>query len=211
MNTISKEQVVRTVDAMCDIIVAREVAFCELDSVAGDGDFGMSLAKGFRQLKTEMPEFESCDIGDFLKSCGMVITEHCGGASGPIWGSAFRGMGRAAQEKTALELGELAAALRAAVDAIQKRGGAKLGEKTLLDAFIPLVESLESSAVSALPLSDAFAKACVAAAEGAERTKKMVASKGRASYVGERSLDHPDAGAMAIAIIARELMDTRAG
>ncbi len=209
MNTISKEQVVRTVDRMCDIIVAREVAFCELDSVAGDGDFGMSLAKGFRQLKAGWSDLECDDIGGFLKSCGMVITEYCGGASGPIWGSAFRGMGRAAQEKAELSLNELAAMLRAAVDAIQKRGGAKPGEKTLLDAFIPLVESLESSAASGFSLAEAFARANTAAAEGAENTKKMVASKGRASYVGDRSLDHPDAGAMAIAIISQELMAAR--
>ena len=205
MSTINKEQVLAAVKAMCGIIISKEVYFCELDSVAGDGDFGMSLSKGFRQLQADWAELETDDIGAFLKSCGMLITEHCGGASGPIWGSAFRGMGRAAQGKETLSLGEFAEMLQAAVDAIQKRGGAKLGDKTLLDALIPLVESLKTSAAAGLACTAAFDQAIDAATAGAENTKKIVATKGRASYVGERSIDHPDAGAMAIGIIAGEV------
>lgn len=205
MSIVTSRQVIETVQAMCGIIIAHEVPFCDLDSVAGDGDFGMSLAKGFRQLKTEWADLETADIGAFLKSCGMVITEHCGGASGPIWGSAFRGMGRAAQDKTTLTLTELGEMLQAAVDAIQKRGGAKLGDKTLLDALIPLVDSLKASAAANQTLPVAFDRAIAAAAEGAENTKKIAATKGRASYVGDRSLNHPDAGAMAIAIISSKL------
>ena len=206
--SINKEQVVATVESMAKIIIANEVPFCELDSVAGDGDFGMSVAKGFRQLQAEWSEIDQEDIGAFLKSCGMIITEHCGGASGPIWGSAFRGMGRAAQGKQALNLAEFAEMMQAAVDAIQKRGNAKLGDKTLLDALIPLVDSLKESAAANLALVVAIEHAIVAAEAGAEKTKTMVASKGRASYVGERSLEHPDAGAMAIGIIARALKTT---
>lgn len=209
MSIVTIRQVIGTVQAMGEIIIANEVPFCDLDSVAGDGDFGMSLAKGFRQLKTAWADLDTTDIGAFLKSCGMVITEHCGGASGPIWGSAFRGMGRAAQDKTTLTLSELGEMLQAAVDAIQKRGGAKLGDKTLLDALIPLVDSIKASAAADLTLPAAFDKAIAAAAEGAENTKKIAATKGRASYVGERSIDHPDAGAMAIAIISSALKDAR--
>ena len=102
METFTKEQVVRTVARMCDIIIENEVPFCELDSVAGDGDFGMSLAKGFKVVKAEWANHSQEDIGAFLKDCGMIITEHCGGASGPIWGSGFRAMGRYAQGKDTL-------------------------------------------------------------------------------------------------------------
>lgn len=206
METISKDQVMRTVAAMCDIIIKNEVPFCELDSVAGDGDFGMSLAKGFKQIQAQWAELETDDIGAFLKSCGMVITEHCGGASGPIWGSAFRGMGKSAQDKATLNLVELGEMLQAAVDAIQKRGGAKLGDKTLLDALIPLVESIKLSAAAQSALLPAFQEAAKAAVEGAEKTKLITASKGRASYVGERSINFPDAGATAIGVIATELL-----
>ena len=206
MSTITKEQVVDTVGAMCEIIIANEVAFCDLDSVAGDGDFGMSLAKGFRQVKADWNDLEQDDIGAFLKSCGMVITEYCGGASGPIWGSAFRGMGKSAQGKETLSLAELGEMLQAAVDAIQKRGGAKLGDKTLLDALIPLVDSIKADAAADTALKAAFEKATAAAEQGAENTKKIAATKGRASYVGDRSLNHPDAGAMAIGIISKTLL-----
>lgn len=205
MSNINQEQLTKAIQAMSEIIIANEISFCELDSVAGDGDFGMSLTKGFRQLQKEWGELEREDIGTFLKSCGMVITEYCGGASGPIWGSAFRGMGRYAQGKTTLSLLELGEMLQSAIEAIQKRGGAKLGDKTLLDALIPLTESIKESAEKGVPMNEALEKAITAAHEGAENTKKISASKGRASYVGERSLNHPDAGAMAIAIISREM------
>lgn len=206
MSTISKENVINTVAAMCDIIIENEVPFCELDSVAGDGDFGMSLAKGFKQVKSEWNDLETDDIGAFLKSCGMIITEHCGGASGPIWGSAFRGMGKYAQDKSELNLAELGEMLQSAIDAIQKRGGAKLGDKTLLDALIPLVESIKASSASQAALLPAFQAAAQAAVDGAEKTKLIVASKGRASYVGERSVNFPDAGATAIGVIATRLL-----
>lgn len=206
MSTIRKESVINTVAAMCDIIIENEVPFCELDSVAGDGDFGMSLAKGFKQVKAEWNDLETDDIGAFLKSCGMIITEHCGGASGPIWGSAFRGMGKYAQDKSELNLTELAEMLQSAIDAIQKRGGAKLGDKTLLDALIPLVESIKASAASQSALLPAFQAAAQAAVDGAEKTKLISASKGRASYVGERSVNFPDAGATAIGVIATRLL-----
>lgn len=206
MEIISKEQVIHTVAAMCDIIIENEVPFCELDSVAGDGDFGMSLAKGFKQIQAQWAELETGDIGAFLKSCGMVITEHCGGASGPIWGSAFRGMGKSAQDKATLSLVELGEMLQAAVDAIQKRGGAQLGDKTLLDALIPAVEALKAGGAQGLPLLAALNNAAQAAVAGAESTKLIVASKGRASYVGERSINSPDAGATAIGVIATQLL-----
>lgn len=206
MNQINKDQVIAGVQAMSKIIIANEKPFCELDSVAGDGDFGMSLSKGFRQLQKEWSDLEKDDIGTFMKTCGMIITEHCGGASGPIWGSAFRGMGRYAQDKQTLTLHEMGEMLQSAVDAIQKRGGAKLGDKTLLDALIPLAESVKQSALANEAFNIASAKAKEAAIAGAESTCKVAASKGRASYLGERSIGYPDAGATAIGIIISEML-----
>ena len=201
MNEITTKTMMRIVDIMADTIIKNEIPFCELDSAAGDGDFGMSVAKGFRVLKAEWANLDGADIGSFLKSCGMIITEHCGGASGPIWGSAFRAAGKFAEGKESLTLAEFACLMQAAVDGIQKRGGAKLGDKTLLDALIPTTESLKESATAGLTIEEAFALGAKAAREGAERTKEYAATKGRASYVGERSLKYPDAGAMALGII----------
>ncbi len=206
METFTKEQVVRTVAAMCDIIIENEVPFCELDSVAGDGDFGMSLAKGFKVVKAEWSNHSQEDIGAFLKDCGMIITEHCGGASGPIWGSAFRAMGRYAQGKETLTLAETGEMVQAAIDAVQKRGGAKLGDKTLLDALIPAVESIKASAAAGESFAVALPKSAAAAVAGGESTKLIAATKGRASYVGDRSISFPDAGATAIGIIFTRLL-----
>jgi len=207
METIKTDDILRLVDRMGEIIIENEVAFCELDSVAGDGDFGMSVAKGFRVLKAEWDELARQDIGQFLKACALVITEHCGGASGPIWGSAFMAAGGFSQGKTELDLQGFAELMDHAVAGIQKRGGAKLGDKTLLDALIPATESLKTSAVSRHSFREAMKLSAAAAAEGAEKTKDYVATKGRASYVGERSLRFPDAGAMALGIIFTRIVE----
>ena len=201
MEKLTVDQMVSIIDNMADIIIENEVYFCELDSVAGDGDFGMSVAKGFRVVKEQWDEIPKEEIGDFLKECSMIITEHCGGASGPIWGSAFRAAAKYAKGKTELNLGELAELLQSAVEGIQKRGGAKLGDKTLLDALIPAAEALKASAEAGETMVVAMKKSAEAAVLGAEKTKEMVASRGRASYVGERSINFPDAGAMAIGVI----------
>ncbi len=208
MNSLLTKDMVRIIDLMSEIIIKNEVYFCELDSVAGDGDFGMSVAKGFKQLKSEWEDLSTDDIGAFLKDCGMIITEYCGGASGPIWGSAFLGAAKSVKGKTEIELAEFAQLMQSAVDAIQNRGKAKLGDKTLLDALIPATESLKASSLTGSNILEAMQLSAEAAREGAEKTKDMVASKGRASYVGERSLSFPDAGAMALGIIFTEIAQT---
>lgn len=192
-------------EVMTQVIIDNEVAFCELDSAAGDGDFGMSIAKGFNALKKEWAELPNEDIGALLKACAMVIMEHCGGASGPIWGSAFNGAARSAKGKAEATLAEFAEMGEAAVAAIKKKGGAKEGDKTLLDALIPAVRTLREEAEAGSGIDGALSKAAQSAVDGAEATRKMVASRGRASYVGERSLDHPDAGAFALGVIFTEV------
>lgn len=207
MEKLNVMDIVELVANMSDIIIENEVYFCELDSVAGDGDFGMSLAKGFKEVKKEWEEVLKEDIGSFLKECGMIITEHCGGASGPIWGSAFRSAGKYANGKMELNLKELSGTLQSAIEGIQKRGGAKLGDKTLLDALIPATEALKLSAENKEELLAAMGKSAQEAVIGAEKTKLIVAQKGRATYVGERSINFPDAGATAIGIIFTQLVE----
>lgn len=201
MNKINVNEMINIIDNMADIIIENEVNFCELDSAAGDGDFGMSLSKGFRALKGEWADLEKDNIGTFLKGVGMIITENCGGASGPIWGSAFRAAGKYAMGKKDINLKELGELYQCAVDAIQKTGGAKLGDKTLLDALIPATESLKISSELGQDMLEAMKKSAQEAVNGAEKTKEIVASRGRASYLGERSISFPDAGATAIGII----------
>ncbi|NDL67011.1 dihydroxyacetone kinase subunit DhaK [Anaerotalea alkaliphila] len=212
---ITWENVVYLVDRMSEVIIANEVPFCELDAHAGDGDFGMSVAKGFRQLKREWKDLVAeggSGIGGFLEACSLIIMEHCGGASGPIWGSAFRAAGRKAGNTRSLDLQGLADLVQAAVEGIQLTGkrsfgrGAGVGDKTLMDALIPFADVLAQSAGAGESLETAFRKAAAAAVQGAEETKNIVARMGRAGTVGERSLGHPDAGAHALGVIFTDLV-----
>ncbi|MFJ8354640.1 dihydroxyacetone kinase subunit DhaK [Bacillus paramycoides] len=213
-NVITLNNMIYLVDKMSDIIIKNEVPFCELDTHAGDGDFGMSVAKGFKQLKREwhsIVEQENVTIGSFLDGCSMIIMEHCGGASGPIWGGAFRAAGKAAGEKRELPVGEFAEMLQAALQGIQSIGersfgrGAVVGDKTLVDALAPCVDSWIDSASNGTDVKTAFEKGAEAAVKGAEYTKEIVARMGRAGTVGERSLGYPDAGAHALGVIFTEI------
>lgn len=213
-NVITLNNMIYLVDKMSDIIIKNEVPFCELDTHAGDGDFGMSVAKGFKQLKREwhsIVEQENVTIGSFLDGCSMIIMEHCGGASGPIWGGAFRAASKAAAEKRELTVKEFAEMLQAALQGIQSIGersfgrGAVVGDKTLVDALAPCVDSWLDSASNEVDVKTAFEKGAEAAVKGAEYTKEIVARMGRAGTVGERSLGYPDAGAHALGVIFTEI------
>lgn len=206
-NSISKNAVTCLVDYMGTYIIKNEVPFCEMDSYAGDGDFGMSVAKGFRRLKQEWPKVLAegkAGIGEFLEACALIIMEHCGGASGPIWGSAFLRAGRSCKGKQELSVKELAKLLQEAVIGIQQTGersfgrGAVVGDKTLIDALVPCADAWSESAAQQKNICEAFCIGAQAAVAGAESTKNIVARMGRAGTVGERSLGYPDAGAYAI-------------
>ena len=209
-DALTLENVMYMVDAMCESSIRNEVPFCELDSHAGDGDFGMSIAKGFRQLKAEWKDIiaaENLDIASFLNACSLVIMEYCGGASGPIWGSAFRAAARSAHGKAALSVSDFAELMQAAVSGIQATGersfgrGAVVGDKTLIDALVPCADSWTESAKNGKSLKDAFAAGAEAAMAGAKSTEKIAARMGRAGTVGERSIGWADAGAYGLAVI----------
>ncbi|MGE7947019.1 dihydroxyacetone kinase subunit DhaK [Lysinibacillus sp. NPDC093688] len=211
---ITLNNMIYLIDKMSEIIIKNEVPFCELDTHAGDGDFGMSVSKGFKELKrgwSSILNQEHLDIGTFLDACSMIIMEHCGGASGPIWGGAFRAAGKAVEGKMELTVREFAEMLQATLKGIQSVGersfgrGAEVGDKTLVDALVPCVNSWSESAATGVDFKTAFEKGAEAAVKGAEYTKEIVARMGRAGTVGERSLGYPDAGAYALGVIFTEL------
>ncbi len=211
---ITLNNMIYLVDKMSEIINKNEVPFCELDTHAGDGDFGMSVAKGFKQLKrgwSSILNQEHLNMGTFLDACSMIIMEHCGGASGPIWGGAFRAASKAVEEKMELTVGEFAEILQATLKGIQSVGersfgrGAEVGDKTLVDALVPCVNAWLESAAAGTDIKTAFENGAEAAVKGAEYTKEIVARMGRAGAVGERSLGYPDAGAYALGVIFTEL------
>lgn len=213
-NTFSMKNLYFALETMTTCILREEVAFCELDSHAGDGDFGMSIAKGFRQLKKEWPTLvaqHGTSMGEFLQACSMIIMEYCGGASGPIWGSAFRYGGKNVGEKTSLSVAEFAEFLNAMVDGIQLIGersfgrGAGMGDKTLMDALIPCKDAWIEAASRNASLLEAFEMGAKEAVAGAKETEKIAARMGRAGTVGERSIGYPDAGAHALGVIFTEV------
>ncbi|MBD8009914.1 dihydroxyacetone kinase subunit DhaK [Acinetobacter pecorum] len=200
------------VDVMAACIIKNEVPFCELDAHAGDGDFGMSVAKGFKQLKREWQSLiQAQHMDEFLLNSSMIIMEHCGGASGPIWGSAFRAASKAIQGKTTLTVADFAEMLQAAVKGIQTTGersfgrGAVVGDKTLIDALVPCADSW--SANTDKTFKENFVLGAAAAVKGAESTKDIVARMGRAGTVGDRSLGYPDAGAHGLGVIFSDIAE----
>jgi dihydroxyacetone kinase phosphoprotein-dependent L subunit len=192
---------------MAATIVDNADYFAQLDSVAGDGDFGYSLRNGFEVVVAEYDTFDRSSVGSVLKKIAMVISSKVGGVSGPIWGTAFLRAAVAAGDRTELTPDELIVVLRAAVTGIMQRGDASLGDKTLLDALVPAIDSLEESFKS--PIDDggvaAVQKAADVAVKAAEDTMGMIAMRGRAAYTGERSRDSVDAGATAIGVILQDI------
>ena len=208
--TINTAAFVKIVDKMADIIIENEVPFCEADKM-GDGDFGMSIAKGFKQLKADWATRKKGDIGEFLVSCSEIIKEYCGGASGPIWGSAFKYAGKAMLGKKEINLTDLAFLFTEANRGVYETGkksfgkGAEIGDKTLVDALKPCAMALTKAAEEGKTLQEGIDLGAKAAHDGAEATKTHVATLGRAGTVGERSIGYPDAGAHGLDVIFNEL------
>jgi len=188
---------------MSKTIVDNADYFAQLDAVAGDGDFGYSLRNGFEVVLADYDTFDRSNIGTTLKRVGFVIAGKVGGVSGPIWGTAFLRAAAAAGDKTELTSTELIAILRAAIEGIMQRGEASLGDKTLLDALVPAVDSLEQSLAAGVTDDGVAAvqDAADVAVKAGEETLGMLAMRGRAAYTGERSRDSVDAGATAIGVI----------
>jgi phosphoenolpyruvate---glycerone phosphotransferase subunit DhaL len=203
------ELVVRTI---AQTAIDNEKYFGDLDAVVGDGDFGYSLARGFEKVLETWDGIDRTDTGTFLKKTGMVISSRIGGTSGPIWGTAFMRAGMTAGSGE-LDGAAVVAMLRAAAEGIKTRGQSDVGDKTLLDALVPLTDRLEQELTSGAdggsdslpPGGAALAAAAATAREAAEATSELVAKRGRASYTGERSRGSVDAGAMAVAVIMERI------
>jgi dihydroxyacetone kinase phosphoprotein-dependent L subunit len=199
MSGAATRQAELVVRVIAQTAVDNETYFCELDAVVGDGDFGYSLARGFENVLSGWDELEYDDAGGLLKKTAIVLTKRIGGTSGPIWGTAFLRAGGSLSGKAEPTADDIVAALRAAIEGIKQRGSSDLGDKTLLDALVPAVDTLEAALAEGAP--DALDRAAATARESAEATKGMVAQRGRAAYTGERSRDSVDAGAVGVAVL----------
>jgi dihydroxyacetone kinase-like protein len=188
------EQVVRT---MAETALANESYFSELDGACGDGDFGTSLATGFRQVLADWDTLDRSSISSLLQKVGLIITSRVGGCSGPIWGTGFLRAASVARGKTTLSAADLVAMARAAIEGIVARGGAQLGDKTLLDALLPATDAL--AAQREADLLSAWDAATAAATAAIEGTRGLTARRGRQSFTGDRSQGTLDPGIVAVA------------
>jgi dihydroxyacetone kinase-like protein len=191
-------------------IVEHAERLTELDSAIGDADHGTNMARGTAAVRSRLAAARPDDAGALLKSCGMALVSTVGGASGSLYGTLFLEMAKRVGAASELDTAVFAAAFRAGVAGVVARGRAEPGDKTMVDALQPTVDVLDTAAVEGVPLAEALQSAAAAAAAGRDATIPLVARKGRASYLGDRSADHLDPGATSAAILVQALADSHA-
>ncbi len=182
----------------------------ELDSAIGDADHGINMNRGMQAVLAKLEGGGQADVGALLKTVGMTLVSTVGGASGPLYGTLFLQMGSSAAGKPELSEEDWAAALAAGVAGVQRRGKAELGDKTMIDALVPAVEALRSSLAGGATAGEALHRSTEAAHDGMTATIPLVARKGRASYLGERSANHQDPGATSSWLLLRTAEETLA-
>ena len=187
-------------------IIENKDFLTDLDREIGDADHGVNMARGFQGVIEKVAQ-DDPDIGAVLKKTGMTLLSTVGGASGPLYGTAYMEAGKVLAGKTEVTADDFLAGLDAAIAGIQKRGKAEKGEKTMLDALMPAREAFAGAAEGGADLKTALDAACKAANEGVEFTKTIAATKGRASYLGDRSIGHQDPGATSATITLETIRD----
>lgn len=187
-----------------DVIAENRMELVRLDTAIGDGDHGTNMDRGMKKVIEKLDGSDGGDIGADLKAVGMALVSSVGGAAGPLYGTLFLQMGAAAAGKGELDLDGWAAAVEAGVKGVQSRGKAEPGDKTMIDALLPAVEALKQGG----DIGEALARSAGAAEEGMKATIPMEARKGRASYLGPRSVGHQDPGATSSYLLLRTAADT---
>jgi len=179
----------------------------ELDATIGDGDHGINMSKGFKAVTEKLKEDNGVDIAGILKKTGMALVSTVGGASGPLYGTAFMKSSMSVNGKTEIDIKDFSNMLKDALGGIKMRGKATAGEKTMIDALEPALEAINKGIEQGLESKAILKLAKEAAYNGVEYTKTIIATKGRASYLGERSIGHQDAGATSSAIILETIYE----
>lgn len=195
MSTITREAILAWLRAYAEVIAEQKDFLTQLDMAIGDGDHGANMHRGMQAVLSKLNDVANQDIGTIFRTVAMTLLSTVGGASGPLYGTFFLQMASVANGKTALTPTEFSEALKRGIDGIVARGKAAPGEKTMIDALLPAFEALKSSLDAGASFAEAVRASAAAAAAGRDATIPMVAKKGRASYLGERSAGHQDPGA----------------
>ena len=199
---------VRWVERSAEVMVAEREYLTKLDSAIGDADHGANMSRGFRAAVEKLSAGPPAEPAAVFKSVGMTLLSKVGGAGGPLYGSFFMKLAEPVGGIEELGPEQWAAALRAGVDGVRARGKAELGDKTMVDALMPAVEALETAVAEGASLSAALERSAAAAEQGARATVPLVARKGRASYLGERSAGHQDPGATSSHLLLKAAAET---
>ena len=203
---MAPELAARLLDAAVATIREHAEELTALDQAIGDGDHGLNMRRGFDAIAAARDELAHLPLGQALQKAGMVLVMKVGGASGPLYGSLLMAMGKAAPEVPGGPA-DLAAMLGDGVEAVKKRGRSEAGQKTMLDVLVPALEALRTGATDGLGAAELIARVRAAADEGLAATRDMKATKGRASYLGERSVGHLDPGARSSALLIAAVCD----
>jgi phosphoenolpyruvate---glycerone phosphotransferase subunit DhaL len=192
---VSRDDVLEWIRVYAGVIAENNQYLTQLDAAIGDADHGANMNRGFQAVLGKLPGVADKDIGTIFKTVGMTLISTVGGAGGPLYGTFFIQLGTVTAGKQEIDLTTWAAALESALQGIKARGKAEPGDKTMVDALTPAVQAIKDAATNAQPLGDALRRSAQAAEDGMKSTTPLVARKGRASYLGERSAGHQDPGA----------------
>jgi dihydroxyacetone kinase-like protein len=209
--TVPFERVVAWIRGFADVVGENKAYLTELDSAIGDADHGINMDRGMRAVLAKLDGAPQGDVGGMLKTVGMTLVSTVGGAGGPLYGTLFMQMGAATAGKADLSPQGWAEALRMGIDGVVMRGKAELGDKTMVDALAPARDAFEAAVADGAAFDEALKRSAAAAEDGMKATIPLVARKGRASYLGERSAGHQDPGATSSYLLLRTAAETWAG
>lgn len=201
------DKVVDIILKIGEVIEENKLYLTELDAVIGDGDHGLNLSKGFRAVKEKLSLINSDDISEVLKTTGMALVSSVGGASGPLYGTAFMKASMAVKDKEEIDINYFCIMMEEALNGIKIRGKSNIGEKTMIDAIEPALNKLKIDIKNNLDTITCLNNLYIEAKNGAQGTKDIVATKGRASYLGDRSIGHQDAGATSSYLIFKTIYE----
>ncbi len=204
---VTREQIVQWLRRVAAVLEENKEYLTQLDAAIGDADHGINMDRGFKRVLSQLPSVETKDIGTILKTTGMALIGSVGGAGGPLYGTLFMRAGMATNGKHELDDEALVTMWKEAVAGVIQRGRAELGDKTMVDALLPAVEAMQQAQQAGEDTVTILRRGVEAAEQGMLATIPLVARKGRASYLGERSAGHQDPGATSSYLMLKALLD----
>lgn len=201
--SITRQDILNWLTACAKSLEENRDYLIELDAAIGDADHGANMDRGFKAILQKLPSINDEDLGAILKTVGMTLVSTVGGAAGPLYGTFFLQMGTKLSGKTEMAFSDWIEALEAGINGVKMRGKAEIGDKTMLDALLPALQALKQKSLEGAAMKEALSSSAEAARQGMEATIPLVARKGRASYLGERSAGHQDPGATSSYLIMK--------